>query len=169
MSDAPTPPASVPPPTDPTPRPRRVDWRPKLRWFGAEYLIVVLGVLTAVGLNAWWQGRQDAAREQAYLHQLVDDLQETRTQLEHTERILALQGASLGRLLRPYRSSSRPPGDSVLTWMGSFVFLQQPAFVTGTATALVETGDLNLIRNDSLRTAITSYLGRIDRQATNNV
>ncbi len=29
-----------------------VDWRPKVRWFAAEYLIVVLGVLTAVALNA---------------------------------------------------------------------------------------------------------------------
>jgi hypothetical protein len=54
MTDpSPTPPASVDPPPAPYDSPKRWDWRPKARWFAAEYLIVVLGVLTAVALNAW--------------------------------------------------------------------------------------------------------------------
>ena len=43
---------------------------------------IVLGVLTAVGINAWWGDRQDAAKEQTYLRQLAADLAET-------ERIVA--------------------------------------------------------------------------------
>ena len=146
------------------PRQRRWDWRPKVRWFTAEIVVVVAGVLIALALNAWWGARQDAAREQEYLRQLAEDLQETETEVERIERRWTRQAASAGKLLRPYRSSSRPPADSVLRWMGNLVFVQRPTYITGTATALVETGDLNLIRNDSLRTAITRYLGRIDRQ-----
>jgi hypothetical protein len=186
MSDPPTPPeasgdapAPTPDPGTPetsAPRPRstiplagRVDWRPKLRWFAAEIVVVVAGVLIALALNAWWGARQGAAREQEYLHQLVEDLQETETLYERIERGWTRQGASAGKLLRPYRSSSKPPADSMLQWMGSFVFVQQSTFVTGTATALVETGDLNLIRSDSLRSAITGYLGRIDMQVEYDV
>ena len=40
---------------------------PKLRWFAAEYLIVVVGVLTAFGLSARLQSQQDAAKEREYL------------------------------------------------------------------------------------------------------
>jgi hypothetical protein len=176
MSDTATPPEASGE-TQPTsvplapeaPRLGQFDWRPKVRWFAAEIVVVVAGVLIALALNAWWGARQGAAREQEYLHQLVEDLQETETLYERIERGWTRQGASAGKLLRPYRSSSRPPADSVLHWMSSFVFVQQSTFVTGTVTALVETGDLNLIRSDSLRSAITGYLGRIDMQVEYDV
>ena len=42
---------------------KKWEWRPKVRWFAAEYLIVVLGVLTAVGINAWWNEQERAAEE----------------------------------------------------------------------------------------------------------
>ena len=40
---------SLPPPAS---TPKRWDWRPQLRWFGAEFLVVVTGVLGALALNA---------------------------------------------------------------------------------------------------------------------
>lgn len=46
---------------------RRWEWRPKLRWFAAEILIVVCGVLIALALNAWWQGREQAREERRLL------------------------------------------------------------------------------------------------------
>ncbi|PAP75067.1 hypothetical protein [Rubrivirga marina] len=45
-----------------TPR-SRGGWRRGARWFGAEFLVVVTGVLVALAVGAWWQGCQDAARE----------------------------------------------------------------------------------------------------------
>ena len=110
MTDAPPPPASVARPTDPPiPSPRRWDWRPKLRWFGAEYLIVVLGVLTAVGINAWWQGRQDVAQEQVYLRQLVADLRETVRLTEETDAYMApIDRASRSPCIHPLPSAPPP-------------------------------------------------------------
>ena len=181
MSDTPTPPedaprratgdAPAPAPlglTDersrlaPAPRQRRVDWRPKLRWFGAEYLIVVLGVLTAVALNAWWQGQQDAAREQEYLRQLVEDLTQTESRMERREPSHRKGDRAAALLVRSFRSGSTPSADSVVYWATRGIQVGRPTFVTGTATALVETGDLNLIRNDSLRSSITDYIDRVD-------
>lgn len=162
MSDLPTPPASAEPPATSPPPPRRWDWRPKARWFAAEYLIVVLGVLTAVALNAWWQGRQDAAREQEYLVQLVEDLRQTEDTYETMEPLWSRRDSSVGALVRSFRSEALPLADSVLTWTGEVVSIQRPFIVTGTADALVETGDINLIRDDSLRSSITQYIDRMD-------
>ena len=49
---------------------------PKINWRYAlgELAIVVVGILIAVSVNAWWGSRQDAAPEQAYLQQLASDL-----------------------------------------------------------------------------------------------
>ena len=74
MTDAPTPPAPVPEPPPPTAPPRRWDWRPKLKWFAAEYFIVVLGVLTAVAINAWWVETQEHEVETETLRELRDAL-----------------------------------------------------------------------------------------------
>ena len=72
---------------------RRRDWRPGVRWFGAEFLVVVTGILVALALNAWWGSRQDAAREQAYVRQLRAEL--------------AVSVIQLGRELRIQRESER--------------------------------------------------------------
>ena len=48
--------------------------------------------------------------------------------------------------------------DSVYTWLGSAMRVNRVRPVDGTAEALIATGDLNLIQNDSLRSAITKYL-----------
>jgi hypothetical protein len=125
---------------------------------------VVLGVLTAVALNAWWQGRQDAAREQEYLRQLVADLGQTEDNFERLEASLASRDAAATKLLRTFRSASIPPADSVTVWSVQASWMSKPGIVTGTAVALVETGDLNLIRNDSLRSSITMYIDRVDQQ-----
>ena len=66
------------------PRFPRVDWRPKLRWFGAEILVVVTGVLIALAINAWWQGRQNSQREHAYLSEIRRDLIATETSLQNS-------------------------------------------------------------------------------------
>lgn len=66
-----------PPPAPPARRWRpalpHIEWRSKARWFAAEYLIVVLGVLTAVAVNAWWVEGQEAAREAQALERLHEE------------------------------------------------------------------------------------------------
>ncbi len=158
------PPLLAPEAAAPARRQRRVDWLPKLRWFGAEYLIVVLGVLTAVALNAWWQGQQDAAHEQDYLHQLLADLNQTEEHFERMGPWHGIRDVSAAKLVRSFRSGSTPPADSVVHWAWRASQVDRSTFVTGTATALVETGDLNLIRDDSLRSSITQYIDLIGEE-----
>lgn len=62
----------------PTPQRYAVDgqrkWRRSLRWFLAEFVVLVAGILVALAVSSWAQDRQDAKREQVYLRQLEVDL-----------------------------------------------------------------------------------------------
>lgn len=70
--------------------PRRWDWRPKVRWFAAEILIVVVGVLIALAINAWWSRVQDRKVEAQSLREvraaLVNDLDDIRVNVEYHQR-----------------------------------------------------------------------------------
>ena len=139
-------------------RPPALDWRAKARWFGAEYLIVVLGVLTAVGINAWWSDRQDRAREDVYLRQLAVDLRETERAADEVDAQMDLLERAPRRLAQAYYLEDLPPRDSLATWGLYFLTYRTLRPVLGTAEALVSTGDLALVRDDSLRIAISAYL-----------
>jgi hypothetical protein len=53
--------------------------------------------------------------------------------------------------------------DSLFAWHGAASTIWPTRPVLGTAEALVATGDLALIRDDSLRTAVTAYLDDLRR------
>lgn len=64
--------------------------RNKVRKAAAEFLLIVTGVLTALTVDAWWQGRLDNERERQYLEQIEADVRsngqrlEVALELEHT-------------------------------------------------------------------------------------
>lgn len=150
-TDAETPPV-------PAPAPRRWDWRPKVRWFAAEYLIVVLGVLTAVAINTWWGERQDRSREQFYLRQLASDLHETEQAVVRTDRFMVPRERAPRRLAQAHFLAEPPPRDSIIAWASVAPVHLPTSPVLGTVEALVTGGDLGLIRDDALRVAILTYL-----------
>ena len=146
-------PASGPP----TPPAKRWDWRPKLRWFASEYLIVVLGVLTAVALNAWWQGRQDRALETRSLREVRDalarDLPDIRWNAGFHER-----SRDSARLLREHLRARRPYSDTLDAHFGhvlgsTFSIRDETAYET-----LKQRG-LDTVTDDSLRVAIGHVYG----------
>jgi hypothetical protein len=119
--------------------------------------VIVVSILLAFAIEAWWASSQDREREGAYLEQLEADLEGT---LENNARFSARAEASelaTVRLFRSYYEASQPHPDSLETrWAGLAAWVVQPRL--GTVQALVATGDLELIRDDSLRVAISSYL-----------
>ena len=137
---------------------RRQDWFTVL----VEIAVVVLGVVIGFQVNDWGQRRADRAKEQTYLRQLAADLRETEREIVGLEAQAAPRERSVGAFLRAFRSKERPPRDSLVTWRRIIQGLTSSRPVMGTVEALVATGDLALIRDDSLRAAITRYPERID-------
>lgn len=138
---------------------RRWDWQPKLRWFAAEYLIVVLGVLTAVGINAWWSEHQRADAEQALIAELREDVEDTRV---HTQRQIGWhQGTARGASAILNGLSDGVTGiarDTLLTTVGSVLgsaALWQPT--DDTYTEALGSGRLALITDPEVRSALSHY------------
>ncbi len=135
---------------------RRQDWPTVL----VEIAIVVLGVVIGFQVTAWGQGRADRAKEQFYLRQLTEDF---RTTLAEAERASGQQRAvsrNAATALRAYRTPQRPPLDALSTWIGGSFNFQIATPILGTAQGIVSSGDLSLLRDDSLRAALSAYVER---------
>ena len=137
---------------------RRQDWFTVL----VEIAVVVLGVVIGFQVTAWGQARSDRAKEQTYLRQLAADLRETEREIAELAAQAAPREREVGAFLRAFRSAERPPRDSVVAWRRTINGIAGARPVIGTVEALVATGDLALIRDDSLRSAIMGYPRRME-------
>lgn len=135
--------------------------RQRLRWFGAEFLVVVTGVLVALALQAWYQNGQDRDRERNYLRQIMQDLGETERRIMRADSFYRRGDAGVTALLASFHGVQQPSPDSAAIWIWASRRYRLPAPVMETIEALVSTGDLRLIRSDSLRGAILGYAGEI--------
>jgi hypothetical protein len=134
-------------------------WRSGLQWFAAEFLVVVTGVLVALAVQATYERNADRSRETAYLRQLAAELRATEATMASADSFTASGDRAGVMLLRSYRAPA--PRDSILIWLNAVGRFSFHLPVTGTAEALVASGDLRLIRDDSLRAAITAYVGNL--------
>lgn len=155
----------------PVPTPSRI-WRSlsRLDWRAAagEVALVVVGVLIALAVDAWWEGRGDRERERAYLRQLLSDVRATEERLEESisrdsvtvARVTRFMDAAHAFHRRAEPGRAAPPADSLVEW-GATEYAQ---FVplTGTYTALVEGDGLRLLRSDSLRFQVIALAAAVD-------
>ena len=171
MSHAPfLPEVSAEPVPSPAPRrrwrPRTVDWRPKLRWFASEYLIVVLGVLTAVGINAWWQGRQDAASEATYLALLSRDLGQLSDDLEELRdfETSQIEGGFAAYRVLSARDRSAEARTLVSDVVAGLTVRRTMRLTNPAYQDLLSTGNLGLIRDRALRDRVVSFYEWTERE-----
>jgi hypothetical protein len=91
--------------------------RAALRWFAAEFLVVLTGVLVALAMNAWWTDRTDRQRERAALRYLVADLQAAERSVAEIDRESASSDMAGVSLQRAYYLPVPPPADAVRAWL----------------------------------------------------
>ena len=132
-------------------------WRKSLRWFLAEFLVVVVGILVAIALNGWYQGRADAASERDYLSFLSRDLQGTLGDLADQA---AFEQAQIKDGVMVYHALSNPlPADTTpLSEAISRLSQRKTLILKNSAYQdLVNTGNMRLIRNHALRDHIVAF------------
>ena len=139
--------------------------RTRARWFAAEFLVIVTGVLVAVGLNGFYQRTLDHRNEATYLALLSRDIESTTSQLEEK---LVFEAAQINEGVTAYRglsSGKRPVNPAEVSLALSNLGTRRTmALRDATYQDLLSTGNLRLIRNRALRDQIVDYYGATEAE-----
>lgn len=123
----------------------------------AEFVVIVVGVLVALAVDAMVDRNEARNREQTYIAELrveVADLEKTLQGIvENQDEVRETQQ----RLIDGLASQVLPSADSLGQWFDRSLRTNVFRPYTPIADALIETGDLALIRDDDLRRAIIAY------------
>ena len=134
-------------------------WRPTPMWYMAEIIVVVVGVIIALGANAWWEGRRTDAVEAEVLEAVRREMTVNRTQLD---TILALTAQCLERTDRFLRSAPASlrevPEDSAFYWAGSLACRRTFEPATDAAQTLVTAPGFDSALDLRIRRAVARWV-----------
>ncbi len=134
---------------------------PWLRVF-VEGVVIVVSILLAFGIEAWWEGRQERVEERQALEALARDFESAAEEIGQVLLVMDSVAIAANIILGwTGPSADSRHADSLALLMPSItrvVGFQPPL---GTLQALLGSGDLRLIRNDSLRAALASFPSRL--------
>ena len=141
----------------------RRPWMAVARPLG-EIAIVTVGILIAFALEAWWDGREKAAQEQVHLRALASDLQQNiaalKTLIGNEEVVMAGSEELLERARAQQPGQTAPLEELFNQVFNSARF--EP--VMGAYEALVNSGGLTLIRDETLRASLAEFAAKVGGQ-----
>ena len=131
-----------------------------IRRFLAEIVIVVLGVLIALAVDNWRDQRRERGMEQIYLKRIVVELQRDTAEIHERLRDVPKIVAALDFALREMSDEDQVRDTAALLKAiiesTPYAWVQSPPHAA-TFEDLKSTGNLGLIKDDSLRDAIVKY------------
>lgn len=132
------------------------------RRLAAEFVVIVMGVLVALAVDAAREAREERLREAAYLRQLEADLSATASSLADAITIDQSARDAADRAIDALNSSSLPSSDSLVAWTLAATNSSASFYpMMGTITALVGSGEFRLVRDEELRQQLLRYHGGV--------
>lgn len=137
----------------------RMELHGKISWSRllAESVIIVLSILLAFGIDAWWQGRAERAKEEAALVGLARDFAGHRETLRFQVEAYESRLEAAERLLTALGPRAEGEGAATVTALATVGFVSPVRFQGGTLETLMGTDGLAILRDDSLRVALTRW------------
>lgn len=140
----------------------------KLRWLLSETLVVILGVLIALGLNDYWTLRQEKSLELEYLRRVQEDIVADIELIDQFGKSLLERKMNALDAIAPIVRGDAPVPEDVESFLrnvslGALGGASPTNWTTNTTFEdLKSTGNLRLIRNADLRRDITRYYEEFD-------
>jgi hypothetical protein len=135
-----------------------------VNWLLLEGVAIVLSILLAFWIDAWWQDRSDQIRVTEYLSQVYADSLENQDRLVEALQLEKGQLGAIQEILVSLRSPVPMTLDSAREWTQlepGFLWYSDPRLLDGAITALVATGDINLVDDQRVKTSLINYLGQM--------
>ena len=123
-----------------------------------EIVLVVIGILIALQINNWNNKRLDNEREAFLLQQINIEMTDNLRQFNNIQKRIKAISVAGSRIIEIFPLNSEKVQQEV--FLNNFSeFLYCPTFdpYQGTIKSIINTGDLNLIQNDSLRKLIITW------------
>lgn len=129
-----------------------------LKYAVGEIILVVIGILIALQINNWNEFRKERKKEKMYLRSLKSDLLESQSELRRVmEKTDDVTTASLKLLSIAEDTVPMPPAAVFDSLVGETFGYTIAMTNEGTIKDISGSGDLKVIRNDSLRRMIASW------------
>ena len=119
-----------------------------------EGFVIVISILLAFAIDAWWDDQVEQKREREHLTSMRDEFAASLPGVDHVLTSVEQHAGNVEQFIELLKNADgqpvRIPGEllgSAATWRTSDVS-------TSTLDALMASGDLNLIRNPELRAAL---------------
>ncbi len=133
----------------------KLDNKPIAR-LGAEFAVIVIGVLVALGFESWREDVADRALELDYLERLRNDFHEDSVRISKAAEATAVQQAHINAALAVIEEGGANADDDLLS-----VFLASRSIwsreIGATFQELFGTGRLQLVRNADLRIRLVDF------------
>ena len=129
-----------------------------------DFLIVVVGIFVGLQANQWNQERKERVLESQYVLSIKRDVQADIAGLDRTIE-LARERAQSGRLLITSMNENHIDGDPTeFVWaVYNSLFLNYPSYTRTTVDELSSTGNLRIIRDESLKSSLAEYYAMVYR------
>ncbi|HEX6694792.1 MAG TPA: hypothetical protein VF035_08865 [Longimicrobiales bacterium] len=127
---------------------------------GGELLMIIIGVFIALVANAWWEDRSDQRLADDYRGRLVGELTRNKGLIDtlelHTSRILTASDSLL-----PFFEPDIIPGSQSRVVVNAYNATRRwgETFDRATFDDLMSTGNIRLLPDNDLRTALTDFYG----------
>ena len=124
-----------------------------------EAVVIVGSILVALAVDEWWEGRERQQAERAILVRLSDEFEANAAQLEEKggeHEAVLVYGEALLEVTGPSGRGGIPLDSlSTLYWN----FFKTPTYdpEDGVLNSLITTGEIGIISNDRLRTALAGW------------
>jgi hypothetical protein len=130
-----------------------------LKYAIGEIILVVIGILIALQINNWNQNRLNENLESLYYKRLLDDVREEKQILEATINYSKQVSYHAKKAIAVFENSK----DAEINPVENLIDMYQASQLADSYSAsstfkeLIASGQINLIQNDSLKTALIRY------------
>jgi hypothetical protein len=130
-----------------------------IKWtrFVLEGLVIVASILLAFGIDAWWDGRSEAARRAELVDALIADFEVTRERLSESLATGEDYIARSREVLRLTSEASVVPKDSIQFLLGGFLNKIDFEPALSTYEAAVGSGDLAFLESEDFLRAAAEF------------